>query len=34
MAEQRILVVDDEEQIRDLYSEAFSQAGYTVLSIN
>jgi len=30
MKEKRILVVDDEEQIRDVYSQAFSRAGYTV----
>jgi CheY-like chemotaxis protein len=28
--EKKIMVVDDEQQIRDLYSQAFSQAGYTV----
>ncbi|MCP3951830.1 MAG: response regulator [Desulfobacterales bacterium] len=28
--EKKILVVDDEQQIRDMYSEAFSKAGYTV----
>jgi len=30
MSEKRILVVDDEQQIRDMYSQAFSRAGYTV----
>ena len=30
MTEKRILVVDDEEQIRHLYQQAFTQAGYTV----
>ncbi len=30
MAEKKILVVDDEQQIRDMYSQAFSRAGYTV----
>ena len=30
MKEKRILVVDDEEQIRDIYSQVFSRAGYTV----
>ena len=30
MIEKRILVVDDEQQIRDMYSQAFSRAGYTV----
>jgi len=30
MEEKQILVVDDEEQIRDVYSKAFSKAGYTV----
>jgi DNA-binding response OmpR family regulator len=29
--ESKILVVDDEEQIRDLYSLAFARAGYTVM---
>ena len=28
--EKRILVVDDEKQIRDLFSQAFSKAGYEV----
>ncbi len=30
MVEKRILVVDDEPQIRDLYTKAFSRAGYKV----
>ncbi len=30
MSEMRILVVDDEQQIRDLYREAFERAGYAV----
>ncbi|MGD9973265.1 MAG: response regulator [Desulfatirhabdiaceae bacterium] len=30
MGENRILVVDDEKQILDLYSQAFSRAGYVV----
>ena len=30
MSEKRILVVDDEKQIRDLYSQAFTRAGYEV----
>ena len=30
MAEKRILVVDDEIRIRDLFSEVFSRAGYMV----
>ena len=30
MDEKRILVVDDEQQIRDMYSQAFSRAGYMV----
>ncbi|MCF8108665.1 MAG: response regulator [Desulfohalobiaceae bacterium] len=30
MAEKKMLVVDDEEQIRNLYQQAFSQAGYVV----
>jgi len=30
MIEKRILVVDDEKQIRELYSEAFARAGYEV----
>lgn len=30
MAEKKILVVDDEETIRDLLQTAFTQAGYTV----
>lgn len=30
MADKRILVVDDEEQIRELYAQFFSGAGYTV----
>ena len=28
--EKRILVVDDEQQIRDMYSQTFLQAGYSV----
>jgi len=32
MSEKRILVVDDEQEIRDMYSQAFSRAGYTVRS--
>ncbi len=28
--ERKILVVDDEKQIRDIYSQAFSRAGYEV----
>ena len=30
MDEKKILVVDDEQQIRDVYSQAFTKAGYTV----
>jgi len=30
MDERKILVVDDEQHIRDMYSQAFSRAGYTV----
>jgi len=30
MSEKRILVVDDEKQIRDMYSQAFTRAGYEV----
>lgn len=30
--ERKILVVDDEEQIRDLYLQAFSTAGYEVVT--
>lgn len=30
MSEKRILVVDDEEQIRDLYSQVLARAGYEV----
>ena len=30
--EKKILVVDDEQQIRDMYVQAFSEAGYTVKS--
>ncbi len=30
MSEKRILVVDDEKQIRDMYSQAFTRAGYKV----
>ncbi len=30
--EKKILVVDDEQQIRDMYMQAFSEAGYTVKS--
>lgn len=30
MSEKRILVVDDEKQIRDLYSQSFTRAGYEV----
>jgi len=30
MSENRVLVVDDEKQIRDLYSLAFTRAGYGV----
>lgn len=30
MSEKRLLVVDDEKQIRDLYSQAFTRAGYEV----
>jgi CheY-like chemotaxis protein len=33
MAEKRILVVDDEKQIRDLFEKAFSRAGYTVQTV-
>ena len=33
MSEKRILVVDDEQQIRDMYSQAFSRAGYTVRAV-
>ena len=32
MAEKRILVVDDEEQILELYSDFFTHAGYSVLT--
>jgi len=28
MSEKRILVVDDEKQIRDLYSQSFARAGF------
>jgi CheY-like chemotaxis protein len=30
MNENRMLVVDDEKQIRDMYSQAFARAGYEV----
>jgi CheY-like chemotaxis protein len=30
MVERRILLVDDEEQIREMFKRAFSTAGYTV----
>jgi CheY-like chemotaxis protein len=30
MSEKRILVVDDEQQIRDLYREVFERSGYAV----
>jgi len=30
MVERKILVVDDEEQIREMFGQAFSRAGYTV----
>lgn len=30
MSEKRILVVDDEKQIRKMYSQAFTRAGYEV----
>ena len=30
MSEKRILVVDDEKQIRDMYSQAFTRVGYEV----
>ena len=30
MSQKRILMVDDDPQIRDMYSQAFSRAGYTV----
>lgn len=30
MSEQRILVVDDEEQLREMYARAFAKAGYAV----
>lgn len=30
MDDKRILVVDDDEMIRDVYSQAFATAGYTV----
>lgn len=30
MVERRILVVDDEEQIREMFRHAFSRAGYSV----
>jgi CheY-like chemotaxis protein len=33
MAEKKILVVDDEEQIRDLFSQVFSNAGYAVQTV-
>ena len=32
MDEKKILVVDDEKQIRDMYSQMFSMKGYTVLT--
>ncbi len=32
MSEKKILVVDDEEVIRDILEQAFSKAGYTVRS--
>jgi CheY-like chemotaxis protein len=32
MSEKRILVVDDEKQIRELYSQAFTRMGYAVES--
>lgn len=31
MVERKILVVDDEEQIRTMYQEAFTRAGYDVV---
>jgi CheY-like chemotaxis protein len=33
MTEKKILVVDDEKQIRDLFEQAFSRAGYTVQAV-
>ncbi|MFO7913521.1 MAG: response regulator, partial [Desulfotignum sp.] len=30
MSEKRILVVDDEKQIRNIYAQAFARAGYEV----
>ena len=33
MTENRILVVDDETQILDMYTRVFSRAGYEVLSV-
>ncbi len=32
MSERKLLVVDDEESIRDMFEEAFSRAGYLVQS--
>jgi len=31
MSEKRVMVVDDEKQIRDMYSLAFARAGYASL---
>ncbi len=33
MSEKRILVVDDERQIRDLFAGAFARTGYTVQTV-
>jgi|APSaa5957512622_1039677.scaffolds.fasta_scaffold32058_1 DNA-binding NtrC family response regulator len=33
MSEKKILVVDDEKTIRDLFEQAFSKAGYVVRSV-
>lgn len=30
MSEKKVLVVDDEEKIRDIFEQAFSKAGYIV----
>ncbi len=34
MNKRRILVVDDEKQIRDMYSQAFTRAGYDVTTVD
>lgn len=33
MCKKRILVVDDEQKIREMYSQAFLRAGYTVQTV-